>query len=164
MTKGKGSATAKVLRTHRQAVGWTLLLSNLFLLLLAIGGLLLRHMLQYTGGWHRLLQASFTRFQISFFENPPQIVLFLTANGMETKTVSGVMTAEGYKEFNGFNDEYVTADGKVIAPDKVTVKGKGVGHGVGFSAIGSEQLAKDGYNYKYIIGFFFNGTKLLNIK
>ena len=89
---------------------------------------------------------------------------FLTANGMETKTVSGVMTAEGYKEFNGFNDEYITADGKVIAPDKVTVKGKGVGHGVGFSAIGSEQLAKDGYNYKYIIGFFFNGTKLLNIK
>ena len=91
-------------------------------------------------------------------------ITVLTADGMETKTVSGVMTAEGYKEFNGFNDEYITADGKVIAPDKVTVKGKGVGHGVGFSAIGSEQLAKDGYNYKYIIGFFFNGTKLLNIK
>ena len=83
MTKGKGSATAKVLRTHRQAVGWTLLLSNLFLLLLAIGGLLLWHLLQYAGSWRDLLQAAFTRFELSFFENPPQIVLFLTADGLD---------------------------------------------------------------------------------
>lgn len=87
----------------------------------------------------------------------------LTSNGVETKDICGVMTTNGYKEFGGFGDVYTTADGKTVAPDKVTVKGEGAGHGVGFSAIGSEKLAEDGYSYKYILEFFFNGTKLLNI-
>jgi len=70
------------------------------------------------------------------------------------------MTQDGYKPFEGFGESYKTVQGVEIAPDKVTVNGAGVGHGVGFSATGSEKLAKDGYSYQYILNFFFNGTEL----
>ena len=85
----------------------------------------------------------------------------LTSEGaVEEKAVSGVMTADGYKPFEGFDESYESTSGEVVAPEKVTVDGAGVGHGVGFSATGSEKLAKDGYNYQYILSFFFSGTKL----
>jgi len=85
----------------------------------------------------------------------------LTADGtVETRDVSGVMTADGYKEFDGFNSNYKTLQGVEIEPDTVTVKGSGIGHGVGFSATGSEKLSKEGYSYKYILSYFFNGTEI----
>ncbi|MBQ4316760.1 MAG: SpoIID/LytB domain-containing protein [Clostridia bacterium] len=85
----------------------------------------------------------------------------LTADGtIETRAVSGVMTADGYKAFDGFNSDYKTVQGVEIEPDKVTVNGSGIGHGVGFSATGSEKLSKDGYSYKYILGYFFNNTEI----
>lgn len=85
----------------------------------------------------------------------------ITADGtVQTVRVDGVATKDGYEKFDGFGDSYKTTAGVEVAPTKVTVNGQGVGHGVGFSAIGSEQLAKDGYSYEYIISFFFNGTKL----
>ena len=85
----------------------------------------------------------------------------LTADGtVETRSVSGVMTADGYKQFDGFNVGYKTVQGVEVEPDKVTVKGSGIGHGVGFSATGSEKLSKDGYSYKYILGYFFSNTEL----
>ncbi len=85
----------------------------------------------------------------------------LTADGnIETRPVSGVMTADGYKEFDGFNNKYKTPQGIEVEPDTVIVKGSGIGHGVGFSATGSEKLSKDGYSYKYILGYFFNNTTL----
>ncbi len=89
----------------------------------------------------------------------------LTSNGtVETKTVKGVMAAEGYKPFTSFGESYHTSDGGTIAPQSVKINGVGVGHGVGFSATGSEKLAKDGYSYKYILSCFFNGTKLTYAK
>ena len=88
-------------------------------------------------------------------------VSVLTENGkIEQRPVSGVLTADGYKKFEGFGDSVKTVMGTSIAPDTVTVNGAGVGHGVGFSATGSEQLSKDGYSYKYILEFFFNGITL----
>ena len=85
----------------------------------------------------------------------------LTENGrVEKREITGVLTADGYEKFEGFGDGVKTPMGTVIAPDKVTVNGSGVGHGVGFSATGSEQLARDGYSYKYILEFFFNGITL----
>ncbi len=77
-----------------------------------------------------------------------------------TKTVNGVLTSDGYKEFSGFGDIYETASGETISPDRITIKGQGAGHGVGFSALGSDKLAADGYSHKYILEFFFNGSKL----
>ncbi len=85
----------------------------------------------------------------------------ITADGsIETKSVSGVMTADGYKPFEGFDESYTATNGATITPQKVTVNGSGTGHGVGFSVTGSEQLAKDGYSYEYILGVFFNGVKV----
>lgn len=85
----------------------------------------------------------------------------LTSDGtVETAEVKGVLTAEGYEEFEGFDKSYTILGGAEIEAEKVIINGEGAGHGVGFSAIGSEQLAKDGYSYKYILEFFFNGTKL----
>ena len=85
----------------------------------------------------------------------------LTENGrVEKREITGVLTADGYEKFEGFGDGVKTPMGTTISPDKVTVNGSGVGHGVGFSATGSEQLARDGYSYKYILEFFFNGITL----
>ena len=85
----------------------------------------------------------------------------LTAEGrVEKRKVTGILTEDGYKPFEGFGDGYMTTQGVEITPDTVTVNGQGAGHGVGFSATGSEKLSKDGYSYKYILGFFFNGTTL----
>ena len=85
----------------------------------------------------------------------------VTENGIvESRKISGVLTADGYKAFDGFGEGIKTTMGATITPDTVTVNGEGVGHGVGFSATGSEKLARDGYSYRYILEFFFNGTKL----
>ena len=61
----------------------------------------------------------------------------------------------GYKAFEGFDEKYVMSSGETYSPETVTVHGQGVGHGVGFSATGSEKLARDGYSYKYILSCFF---------
>lgn len=82
---------------------------------------------------------------------------------VKLQSIKGALTSEGYKRFSGFDDVYKTADGKTVAPDRITIKGEGVGHGVGFAALGSERLAKDGYSHKYILGFFFNGTELTSL-
>ena len=85
----------------------------------------------------------------------------LTKDGkVEKQEVAGVLTADGLKSFSSFADSYKTAGGETLAPQSITVNGMGVGHGVGFSATGSEKLSKDGYSYKYILSSFFNGTDL----
>ena len=87
----------------------------------------------------------------------------LTSDGtVSERRIEGIMTAEGYKEFDGFGDSYELIEGGSIAPDKVIISGVGSGHGVGFSATGSEKLSLEGYNYKYILNFFFNGTEIVS--
>ncbi len=82
-------------------------------------------------------------------------------NGEKKKVnVKGVVTADGIKEFEGFDESYNVVGMGTIEPQKVVINGEGAGHGVGFSAIGSEKLARDGYSYEYILEFFFNGTTL----
>ncbi len=48
--------------------------------------------------------------------------------------------------------------------NKITVKGKGYGHGVGMSQYGAVEMAKKGNNYNDIIGFYFPGTNIEKIK
>ncbi len=87
-----------------------------------------------------------------------------TVNGNAvTKTVNGVLTAEGYKAFDSFDDVYETSSGESVGPDRITIKGQGRGHGVGFSALGSDKLATDGYSYKYILEFFFGGSNITQL-
>ena len=85
----------------------------------------------------------------------------VTSDGtVEKRPVSGIMTSEGYKPLESFGDTIRTTAGIEITADKVVIKGQGVGHGVGFSATGSEKLAKDGYSYKYILTYFFKGISV----
>ena len=82
----------------------------------------------------------------------------VTSDGsVEKRPVSGIMTSEGYKPLESFGDTIRTTAGIEVEADKIVINGQGVGHGVGFSATGSEKLAKDGYSYKYILTYFFKG-------
>ena len=82
----------------------------------------------------------------------------VTSDGsVQKRPVGGIMTSEGYKPLESFGDTIRTTAGVEIKADKVVINGQGVGHGVGFSATGSEKLAKDGYSYKYILTYFFKG-------
>lgn len=94
-----------------------------------------------------------------------QDVEVLTSEGkVETRRITGVLTADGYKPFTGFDESYGSEEyGTVISPDKVTVRGVGSGHGVGFSATGSEKLSLDGYDFRYILGFYFKGTEVARL-
>lgn len=44
--------------------------------------------------------------------------------------------------------------------DKVRIVSKGVGHGMGLSVYGANELAKQGKNYKEILEYFYAGTKI----
>lgn len=88
----------------------------------------------------------------------------VTADGsVQTRPVSGIMTSEGYKPLESFGDTIRTTSGIELTANKVVINGQGVGHGVGFSATGSEKLAKDGYSYKYILTYFFKGVTVENV-
>lgn len=50
---------------------------------------------------------------------------------------------------------------EIIQEDnKVIVKTKGYGHGVGMSQYGAEGMAREGYTYKEILNYYYNGTEL----
>lgn len=97
------------------------------------------------------------------FEYTSEISVLTAEGDVKKQQVSGVLTADGYKEFDSFGDEYKTVCGENVAPEKIVISGEGTGHGVGFSAMGSEKLAAEGYSYKYILGFFFDGTEVTKI-
>lgn len=86
----------------------------------------------------------------------------LSADGtVISKQVSGVMTGNGYEAIEGFDDSgYKLPSGDTLSADKLIVNGQGKGHGVGISKQGSETLADSGYNFKYILSFFYKGTEL----
>ena len=99
-------------------------------------------------------------FRVEYSADIPMV----TSDGsIKTQTVKGMVTSKGYKPFSGFDDVYTTSEGETVAPDRMTIKGQGSGHGVGFAALGSEKLANDGYSHKYILEFFFEGTKLTQL-
>ena len=43
---------------------------------------------------------------------------------------------------------------------RLTARGRGWGHGVGMCQWGAMQLSKDGYDYRFILGHYYPGTKL----
>ena len=48
--------------------------------------------------------------------------------------------------------------------ETITIKTKGFGHGVGMSQYGANGMAKEGYNYKDILKYYYNDTKIKKIK
>ena len=43
---------------------------------------------------------------------------------------------------------------------KCVIHGGGYGHGVGMSQYGADEMAKKGMNYKEILQYYYNGTKI----
>ena len=44
--------------------------------------------------------------------------------------------------------------------DKVLLRGKGFGHGIGLCQEGAMEMVKRGYSYKEILSFYFRGARL----
>ena len=87
MTEGRTSTTGNVMRTHRQVMHWMLFFSNLFLLILTVGGWLLWHALQYTGGWEALMHTTFRQFYLSSQRAPFRLILSCAAEGLAPATL-----------------------------------------------------------------------------
>jgi len=87
MTEGRTSTTGNVMRTHRQVMHWMLFFSNLFLLILTVGGWLLWYALQYTGGWYALMHTTFRQFYLSSQRAPFRLILSCAAEGLAPATL-----------------------------------------------------------------------------
>ena len=44
--------------------------------------------------------------------------------------------------------------------DEIYLQGKGAGHGVGLCQVGATQMAKEGKDYREILGFYYPGTRM----
>ena len=89
MREAKTGATArKILKTQKSAMGWTLFLSNLLLLTLALGGQALYYMQLYAGGWAALGSTAFTAAYLDAITLEPRLRLRFTleAVGMEARS------------------------------------------------------------------------------
>lgn len=86
----------------------------------------------------------------------------LGADGSVQQTdVTGYLDADGtYHAFDSFDNLPIAGTKQTVCPDRILFDGMGSGHGVGFSAVGSEQLVAEGYSYRYILSFFFEGTEI----
>ena len=47
--------------------------------------------------------------------------------------------------------------------EKITIKSKGFGHGVGMSQYGAQQLANNGYKYNEILKYYYQGIEIKKI-
>lgn len=48
----------------------------------------------------------------------------------------------------------------IFNKNKITISGRGFGHGIGLSQYGARQMALDGKNYAQILEYFYSGAKL----
>ncbi len=80
---------------------------------------------------------------------------------VEQVAVTRYVGADGEThEFESFADCPVAGTDAVADVDRIAFDGVGSGHGVGFSAVGAEQLVDQGYSYKYLLQFYFPGTQI----
>ncbi|MDD7761823.1 MAG: SpoIID/LytB domain-containing protein [Firmicutes bacterium] len=52
---------------------------------------------------------------------------------------------------------------ELVSTNNITINGKGTGHGVGMSQYGANEMAKQKFNYKDIIKFYYNGVEINKI-
>lgn len=77
------------------------------------------------------------------------------------QTVTGYIDADGeYRTFDSFTEYPLAGSDEAVGADHITFDGVGSGHGVGFSGVGAEQLVSEGYSYRYLIEFYFEGTNI----
>lgn len=84
MSETRNTTTAKVIKTEKHVLGWTLFFSNLFALLAVLGCLLLWQLQAYAGGWRALWDLELTTFYFILLDHPFEIWLTMKAVGLET--------------------------------------------------------------------------------
>ncbi len=85
----------------------------------------------------------------------------VAGGAVEQVAVTQYVGADGETHaFESFADCPVAGADAVADVDRIAFDGVGTGHGVGFSAVGAEQLVEQGYSYKYLLQFYFPGTKI----
>ncbi|MBO8169724.1 MAG: SpoIID/LytB domain-containing protein [Thermoanaerobacteraceae bacterium] len=113
----------------------------------------------------KLLDLRSTLFDMKF--DSSVAVLDGSGNKVQVNSLSG-MKAVGYDmqpgEINGESSSvYLAGQTSVRAVPKqftrVTITGKGYGHGLGMSQWGARGMANDGYNYRQIIQHYYNQGK-----
>ncbi len=83
-----------------------------------------------------------------------------------------IQQPEGSFYLSGNSFRLIVGPGKVKSANFVVQKeqdtylfqGKGYGHGVGMSQWGAREMAKKGYEFRSILGFYYKGTAITEIK
>lgn len=110
----------------------------------------------------RVLRFKSANFTVSY---SMQALVLREDGTTEQAQAGGYIDADGnYQAFDSFKRLPITESDKQGGADSIQFDGMGSGHGVGFSATGSEQLVSEGYSYRYILEFYFNGTKISKIQ
>ena len=90
-------------------------------------------------------------------ENEHTIREFLSPEGLDITEKDGTVTRGGSLLPSAFIQ--IEEDGK-----EVTITGKGYGHGVGMSQNGANAMAKEGYSWQEILGYFFRNIEIQDMK
>ncbi len=109
----------------------------------------------------RALRFESANFTVSYSMNAD----VLTEDGVRKNTaVGGYIDANGvYQSFDSFEEHDIAGTNDTAGADRIVFDGTGKGHGVGLSSVGSEQLVSEGYSYRYIISFYFQGTEISKV-
>ncbi|MGL5577440.1 MAG: stage II sporulation protein D [Sarcina sp.] len=89
-------------------------------------------------------------------------ILGRTDGGSVSKIKLGSVTIKGTEFRSIFGIK--SANFELIFGDKVEIKCKGFGHGVGLSQWGANAMAESGSNYKEIIKHYYTGVEISNLK
>lgn len=109
----------------------------------------------------RALRFESANFTVTYETNAD----ILTADGVkEDSSVDGYLDADGvYHAFDSFEEHSIAGTDDKMSAGRIVFDGVGTGHGVGLSSVGSEQLVSEGYSYRYIIAFYFQGTEISKV-
>ncbi len=113
-----------------------------------------------------------TKFKIINYKDTPDVVTIKGSQGSKTKALknSYVISANNQvTSLNTIKDQYIVKSADNLtnfiknAPSKPNTyyfAGMGFGHGVGMSQSGARGMALEGFGYKDIISYYYNGCKV----
>lgn len=89
-------------------------------------------------------------------------VYVISANQATQKNLNSavVQSAQGISEMTTSTTQTQVGNEKTIHYGDFTLYGKGFGHGVGMSQEGAIAMAREGYRYDEILGFYYTGINL----
>lgn len=92
-----------------------------------------------------------------------EVILYSTSGRVEQiKIGNTIMSGAEFREMLGLPS--TNLEFNYINDNEVEILSKGYGHGVGMSQCGADSLAKKGSNYKEILGFYYLGIKIEELR